>query len=257
MVRHLFGWSFRTAAGTPKHIADVRRASDGQTQLVARQINYGQRHTRFAPSDFTLGPDGLTCPNSVTTTRAYRAGGADGFDYRFLASECHGCPLWELCRDPKAQPDSHRTVFISDYALLHEPDLPISTHRQPRPISPSAPTSNVTSLVSPSTTALATPKLTPICMAARNRSEIRCTIHAAARRQVLGRLLALNHARYAAPIQCISAQLAVADAGFPPAEQWRAPAFREWDRSSPAAVASSVPFPECWQQTTCRILPPP
>jgi hypothetical protein len=111
------------AAGTPKHIADVRRASDGQTQLVARQINYGQRHTRFAPSDFTLGPDGLTCPNDVTTTRAYRAGGADGFNYRFTASECQGCPLWEQCRDPKAKPDSHRTVFISDYALLCEPEL--------------------------------------------------------------------------------------------------------------------------------------
>ena len=24
------------------------------------------------------------------------------------------------------------------------------------------------------------------------------------------------------------------------------PAFREWDRRSPVAVASSVPFPECW-----------
>jgi hypothetical protein len=111
------------AAGTPKHIADVRRASDGQTQLVARQINYGQRHTRFAPSDFTLGPDGLTCPNDVATTRAYRAGGADGFNYRFTASECQGCPLWEQCRNPKAKPDSHRTVFISDYALLYEPEL--------------------------------------------------------------------------------------------------------------------------------------
>jgi len=130
VARHLeqFGFApqrlvYDRAAGTPKHIADVRRASNGQTQLVARQINYGQRHTRFAPSDFTLGPDGLTCPNNVTTTRAYRAGGADGFSYRFTASECQRCPLWELCRDPKAKPDSHRTVFISDYALLYEPEL--------------------------------------------------------------------------------------------------------------------------------------
>jgi hypothetical protein len=130
LARHLeqFGFAperlvYDRAAGTPKHIADVRRASDGQTQLVARQINYGQRHTRFAPSDFTLGPDGLTCPNDVTTTRAYRAGGADGFNYHFTASECQGCPLWEQCRDPKAKPDSHRTVFISDYALLYEPEL--------------------------------------------------------------------------------------------------------------------------------------
>lgn len=130
IARHLeqFGFSpqrlvYDRAAGTPKHMADVRRASNGQTQLVARQINYGQRHTRFAPRDFTLAPDGLTCPNGVTTTRAYRAGGADGFDYRFLASECQGCPLWEQCRDPKAKPDSHRAVFISDYALLYNAEL--------------------------------------------------------------------------------------------------------------------------------------
>ena len=68
------------AAGTPKHIADVRRASHGHTQLVARQINYAQRHTRFAPTDFTLGPTGLTCPNGLTSTHAYRAGGADGWN---------------------------------------------------------------------------------------------------------------------------------------------------------------------------------
>ena len=130
IARHLeqFGFApkrlvYDRAAGTPKHIADVRRASDGQTQLVARQINYGQRHIRFAPTDFTLGPDGLTCPNGVTTTRAYRAGGADGFDYRFTASECQGCPLWEQCRDPKSKPDSHRAVFISDYTLLYKAEI--------------------------------------------------------------------------------------------------------------------------------------
>ena len=130
IARHLeqFGFAplrlvYDRAAGTPKHIADVRRTSDGQTQLVARQINYGQRHTRFAPTDFTLGSDALTCPNGVTTTRAYRAGGADGFDYRFLASECQGCPLWEQSRDPKSRPDSHRTVFISDYTLLYNAEI--------------------------------------------------------------------------------------------------------------------------------------
>jgi hypothetical protein len=125
IARHLeqFGFApqrlvYDRAAGTPKHIADVRRASSGQTQLVARQINYSQRHTRFAPADFTLSAGGLTCPNRVTTTRAYRAGGADGFGYRFLASQYQGCPLWAQCRDPKARRDSHRAVFISDYTLL-------------------------------------------------------------------------------------------------------------------------------------------
>jgi hypothetical protein len=130
IARHLeqFGFVperlvYDRAAGTPKHIADVRRASGGQTQLVARQINYGQRSTRFAPTDFTLGPDGLTCPNGVTSTRAYRADGADGWNYRFLANECQGCPLWEQCRDPKSKPTSHRAVFMSDYSLLCQPEI--------------------------------------------------------------------------------------------------------------------------------------
>lgn len=130
IARHLerFGFApqrlvYDRAAGTPKHIADVRRTSEGQTQLVARQINYGQRHTRFAPTDFTLGAGALTCPNGVTTTRAYRTGGADGFDYRFLAIACQGCPLWAQCRDPKSRPDSHRTVFISDYTLRYKAEI--------------------------------------------------------------------------------------------------------------------------------------
>lgn len=130
IARHLeqFGFAperlvYDRAAGTPKHMADVRRASDGQTQLVARQINYGQRHSRFAPADFTLDPRGLSCPNGVTTSRAYRAGDADGFNYRFLASDCQGCPLWEHCRDPQSKPDSPRNVFISDYTLLHQTEL--------------------------------------------------------------------------------------------------------------------------------------
>jgi hypothetical protein len=130
IARHLdqFGFAperlvYDRAAGAPKHIAHVRRASGGQTQLVARQINYGQRHSRFAPTDFTLGSDGLTCPNGVTTSRAYRAGGADGFDYRFLATDCQGCPLWQQCRDPQSKPDGPRNVFISDFTLLYQTEL--------------------------------------------------------------------------------------------------------------------------------------
>lgn len=130
IARHVeqFGFAptrlvYDRAAGTPKHIADVYRASGGKTQLVARQINYSQRHALFGPADFTLGPHGLTCPNGVSTTRAYRAGGADGFNYRFLASDCQGCPLWDKCRDATAKPTSHRTVFISDYTFLYAAEL--------------------------------------------------------------------------------------------------------------------------------------
>ena len=39
------------------------------------------------------------------------------------ASKCQGCPLWEQCRDPKSKPDSHRTVFISDYPLLYKAEI--------------------------------------------------------------------------------------------------------------------------------------
>ena len=111
------------AAGTPKHIADVHHASDGQTQLVARQIQHGQRNGRFAPTDFTRSANGLTCPNGVVSTTAYRSGAGDGFHFRFTASQCQGCPLMELCRKPDAKAGGHRTAFISDHALLHEAEL--------------------------------------------------------------------------------------------------------------------------------------
>ena len=111
------------AAGTPKHMADVRRMSAGQTQLVARQIGSGQRHKRYTLVDFTLGPVGLTCPNGVLSTQIFRADKEDGYIYRFHGQQCQGCPLWEQCRDPKSKPGSHRTVFQSDHALLHSAEL--------------------------------------------------------------------------------------------------------------------------------------
>jgi|JI10StandDraft_1071094.scaffolds.fasta_scaffold173174_2 IS5 family transposase len=111
------------ATGTPKHMADVRRMSAGQTQLVARQIGCGVRHSRYTLVDFSLGPVGLTCPNGVLSTQAYRAGDGDGYYYRYTAQQCRGCPLRERCRDPKSKLDSHRTVFLSDHALLHSAEL--------------------------------------------------------------------------------------------------------------------------------------
>jgi hypothetical protein len=111
------------AAGTPKHLADVRRKSAGQTQLVARQIGSGQRHKRFTLVDFDLGPVGLTCPNGVLSTQIFRADKEDGYIYRFHGQQCQGCPLWEQCRDPKSKPGSHRSVFLSDHALLHAAEL--------------------------------------------------------------------------------------------------------------------------------------
>ncbi|MEZ4730116.1 MAG: transposase [Caldilineaceae bacterium] len=110
------------AAGTPKTYADVAKASDDQTQLVARLIDYTKSRDRFGPQDFTLegGPNGtreLICPNGVRTSRTSRSRSAEGHNFRFLASQCRGCPLWDKCRDPKSKPKSHRNVFISDYQL--------------------------------------------------------------------------------------------------------------------------------------------
>lgn len=105
------------AAGMPKIFAAVAKASDDQTQLVARLINHSQSKERFGRSDFTLDEQGhLHCPNGQTTNRAYRSGSADGWNYRFLAAQCQGCPLLAKCRDPQSKPNSHRSVFVSAYA---------------------------------------------------------------------------------------------------------------------------------------------
>lgn len=104
------------AAGMPKIFADVATASDGKTQLVARLINHSKNKERFGLNDFTLDDNGhLHCPNGQSTNRAYRSGSADGWNYRFKATECQGCPRWNQCRDPKSKPTSHRMVFVSDY----------------------------------------------------------------------------------------------------------------------------------------------
>ena len=112
------------AASAPKTYAEVDKASDGKTQLVARLIDHAKSNPRFGPHDCTLGEDGfLTCPAGRTTSCAYRAKSGDGWHYRFLASDCQGCPLWDKCRDATAKPTSHRTVFISDYAFRYAAEL--------------------------------------------------------------------------------------------------------------------------------------
>ena len=109
---------FDRAAGSPKYIADVARTSEGKTQLVARQIVQGKHSELYHPDDFTLSAAGLTCPNGVMSTTAFRAGSSDGWDYIFPASACKDCPLWHQCRKPGAKPDGNRSVFISDYIVI-------------------------------------------------------------------------------------------------------------------------------------------
>lgn len=104
------------AAGYAKHFYEVDKVSEGQTQLVARIVDNTKNSTRFGPQDFVLQENGeLLCPNGVATSRAYRSNSADGWDFKFPASECRDCPLWDLCRTPKAKPTTRRSVFVSRY----------------------------------------------------------------------------------------------------------------------------------------------
>lgn len=105
------------AAGTPKIISDVAKASQGRTQLLVHLVDYNRNRTRFGPADFTLGENGLlVCPNGQSTDQAYRSGSGDGWNYRFKADQCAGCPLTAKCRGAQVKkPRSHRQVFISDY----------------------------------------------------------------------------------------------------------------------------------------------
>lgn len=110
------------AAGTGKTLAAVAAATQGQTQLVSPMVDYDKRTKRFGPADFTLSPDGasLTCPQGQVSSLHYASGAGEGQVFRFTAQQCQGCPLWSQCRDPKADPQNLRQVFISDYRPLVE-----------------------------------------------------------------------------------------------------------------------------------------
>jgi hypothetical protein len=109
------------AGGAGKTRARVTAVSDGQTRMVARVPTPGGRDAaRFGPTDFVVDADRTTCtcPNGVVSTKGYRKGDGDGVRFRFLASQCRDCPLWSQCREPNANPNGHRAVFISDYHVL-------------------------------------------------------------------------------------------------------------------------------------------
>jgi len=115
--------------GAGKHRAQVEQLSQGQSQLIALVPGYEKRTDRFVPADFTLADDGLslTCPHNVTATKIYDKPGADGYEFRFTAKMCQGCPFWITpeqhqqdpqqphCRPPDGKPKAHRQVFISHY----------------------------------------------------------------------------------------------------------------------------------------------
>jgi hypothetical protein len=112
------------AGGWGKTRARVQAVSDGQTTIVARiPTSGGSDPKRFSVADFRVDEQrtSCTCPNGVVSTRCYASGDGDGVHFRFLASQCQGCPRWQECREPNANPKGHRSVFISDYhAVLRE-----------------------------------------------------------------------------------------------------------------------------------------
>lgn len=106
------------AAGWGKTRARTDVVSDGKTAIVAWvPTSGGSDPNRFSVAQFQVDGERTrcTCPHGIVSTKAYRHGDGDGIFFRFLASQCRGCPLWNGCRDVDANPKGHRSVFISDY----------------------------------------------------------------------------------------------------------------------------------------------
>jgi hypothetical protein len=98
----------------------VDGVSDGVTRIVAHiPQSGGADHTRFTPADFRVSADGSSCrcPNGVVSTKAYAKKGDDGVHFRFLASQCRGCPLWVECRGADSNVKGHRMVYVSPHHL--------------------------------------------------------------------------------------------------------------------------------------------
>jgi hypothetical protein len=106
------------AGGMGKTRAQVHAVSHGQTRMVAQvPQSGGPASTRFTPADFRIDADGTRCrcPNGVTSTRSYSHPRFEGVTFRFLGSQCRGCPLWEACRGSESKPSSQRSVYSTPY----------------------------------------------------------------------------------------------------------------------------------------------
>jgi len=105
------------AYGAGKVRARVEQISQGQTQMVALVPTVYKNSDLFNPTDFILSDDGLrlTCPNGVVSDKFYDLDDREGVDFRYTATMCRDCPLWDKCRKPESNPKSPRKVFISHY----------------------------------------------------------------------------------------------------------------------------------------------
>src|SRR5262245_64826525 len=84
------------AGGWGKVRSRVELLSEGRCQQVALVPPAGGADlSRFGPADFVVDAERTrcTCPNQVTSTKAYPAQDGDGVHFRFYASQCKDCPL--------------------------------------------------------------------------------------------------------------------------------------------------------------------
>ena len=107
------------AAGHGKTAAQIQAISKQQTQLVCKPMPKKKKKQAdaFTHEDYHYDPEThtLTCPNKRVSTRVYRAGSADGDNFRFVAGQCVGCPFLQPCRGSEAEPTTHKVIFLSDY----------------------------------------------------------------------------------------------------------------------------------------------
>lgn len=108
------------AGGWGKNRAQIDGGSAGQSHLVAPiPQSGGSDPHRFSVADFKVDAarTSCTCPAGQQSRKVYRHGDGDGVSFRFVASQCRGCALWQQCRAPQANQNGHRSVFISDYHI--------------------------------------------------------------------------------------------------------------------------------------------
>lgn len=68
----------------------------------------------FTPNNFTFDREKMqvTCPNGITTNKFKKSKkNREGFEFRFMKSQCNGCPLRAQCTTSKTV----RSVYISNY----------------------------------------------------------------------------------------------------------------------------------------------
>ena len=97
-------------------LAALSEAEDGpQLTVYVPPIDWKTTNPElFAPAAFTLNEtqDEVCCPGGVTSRRRKRTRHGHGWQFRFRAAQCRGCPLRAQCVSP--HPRGGRTVTKSD-----------------------------------------------------------------------------------------------------------------------------------------------